>query len=259
MTKKTLTYCDLETIDYKEAWDLQKEILQIRAENKISDFLFLLEHPHTYTLGKIADKKNLIGSSQYLSANKISVYEIDRGGDITYHGPGQIVGYPIIDLNDWKKDTHKYLRALEEVIIRTCERFGLQASRDKKYTGVWIEDRKIAAIGIKISRWITMHGFAFNINTDLSLFAGIIPCGINDKKVTSLEKELKGKVDISEIKIILLDYFVDVFDYHKIKYLSKEQIQQSNYVHQLTDIISAGNVRLQNRSSTSSKMKGYNG
>ncbi len=126
-----------------------------------------------------------------MSDNKISVYDIDRGGDITYHGPGQIVGYPIINLTNWKQDTHKYLRALEEIIIKVCAEYGFTwKSDDKILTGVWIDDRKIAAIGIKVSRWITMHGFAFNINTDLKLFNGIIPCGISDKDVTSLKQEL---------------------------------------------------------------------
>jgi len=188
---RKLVYCDLGLIDYKEAWDLQKSVHQLKTENKIDDVLFLLEHPHTYTLGKTADKENLVGGDEYLTENNISVYDIDRGGDITYHGPGQIVGYPIISLTNWNQDTHKYLRAIEEVIIKVCDEYGLDASRVEKYTGVWIADRKICAIGIKVSRWITMHGFAFNVNTDLKLFKGIIPCGISDKDVTSLNRELK--------------------------------------------------------------------
>jgi len=188
VTNKKLTYCDLEKIDYKEAWDLQRSIFDLRYQKKIDDVLLLLEHPHTYTLGKTADRQNLVGSDEYLKKNKISVYDIDRGGDITYHGPGQIVGYPIIDLNNWQKDTHKYLRALEEILIQVCAEYGLQAERNPKYTGVWFKERKIAAIGIKLSRWISMHGFAFNVNTDLSLFNGIVPCGISDKEVTSLQK-----------------------------------------------------------------------
>jgi lipoyl(octanoyl) transferase len=210
---RNLTYCDLGLVDYQEAWDIQKNIFDLRYRNEISDVLFLLEHPNTYTLGKVADKNHLIGSEKYLEENQISVYEIDRGGDITYHGPGQIVGYPIIRLDDWERDTHKYLRALEEVIIRTCLNYGLSCSRNSKHTGVWLENKKIAAIGIKISRWITMHGFAFNINTDLSLFQGIIPCGITGKEVTSLEKELGGKIDIDEIKELLVNNFIKVFEY----------------------------------------------
>ena len=210
---KRLVYYDLGIIDYKEAWDLQKNIFDLRYHNRIDDTLMLLEHPHTYTLGKTADKKNLVGNQEYLNKNKISVYDIDRGGDITYHGPGQIVGYPIIDLNNWKKDSHKYLRALEQVMINTFTDFGLEASRKDKFTVVWIGERKIAAIGVKISRWITMHGFAFNVNTDLSLFNGIIPCGINDKEVTSLEKELDKNLNINEVKLKVLKNFVDVFHY----------------------------------------------
>ncbi|HSR16683.1 MAG TPA: lipoyl(octanoyl) transferase LipB, partial [Ignavibacteriaceae bacterium] len=214
--ERILTYCDLGFIDYKEAWDLQKEILSLRHNKKISDILFLLEHPNTYTLGKTADKKNLISTETYLRSNKISVYDIDRGGDITYHGPGQIVGYPIIDLNDWEKDTHKFLRALEEVLIETCAYYGIKAGRNSKYTGVWVNNRKIAAIGIKISRWITMHGFAFNVNTNLDFFKGIIPCGISDKDVTSLQKELKQNIDIDSVKNIIFENFINVFGYTEL-------------------------------------------
>ncbi len=221
---RELTYCDIDLIDYKEAWDLQKDTFAARVNKNISDVLYLLEHPHTYTLGKVADKSHLVGSEDYLKKNNISVYDIDRGGDITYHGPGQIVGYPIIDLNDWLNDTHKYLRALEEVIIRTCAEYGLTGTRDPKYTGVWIENRKIAAIGIKVSRWITMHGFAFNVNTDLSLFNGIVPCGIYDKDVTSLQRELGRQVDIKEVKEKLVNHFKEVFNYDLISNLSKEEI-----------------------------------
>lgn len=213
---RKLNYTDLGLIDYKEAWDLQKETFELRKEDKIPDTFFLLEHPHTYTLGRVADKSNLVGSDEYLKENKISVYEIDRGGDITYHGPGQIVGYPIINLNEWVNDTHKYLRALEEVIIMTCAEYGIACGRNPKYTGVWIEDRKIAAIGIKVSRWITMHGFAFNVKTDLSLFNGIIPCGITDKSVTSLEKETNRPIELFEVKEKLLANFCKVFNYHEI-------------------------------------------
>jgi lipoate-protein ligase B len=221
---KELLYSDLDKIDYKEAWDLQKDIFELRYKKEICDVFLLLEHPHTYTLGRVADKAHLIGSQDYLDKNKISVYDIDRGGDITYHGPGQIVGYPIIDLNQWQNDTHKYLRGLEEVIIRTCSYYGINASRDPKYTGVWVENRKIAAIGIKVSRWITMHGFAFNINSDLSFFNGIVPCGIFNKEVTSLMNELNTKIDIQEVKKILVDNFMSFFGYDSINTISKEEI-----------------------------------
>lgn len=224
MNNRTITYYDPGLVDYKEAWDLQKSTFNQRVNNEIPDALFLLEHPHTYTLGKVALKNNLIGSKDFLERNHISVYQIDRGGDITYHGPGQIVGYPIINLEGWKKDTHKYLRALEEVIIRTCIDYGLSPRRDDKYTGVWIEEKKIAAIGIKVSRWITMHGFAFNVNTNLSMFKGIIPCGIIDKDVTSLKNELGKDVTISEVKESLLENFKTVFGYDVINYRTKSEL-----------------------------------
>ncbi|MCL5027952.1 MAG: lipoyl(octanoyl) transferase LipB [Bacteroidetes bacterium] len=225
--EKDLIYCDLGLIDYKEAWDLQKEIVELRHNRKIPDVLFLLEHPHTYTLGKVADKKNLISSDEYITKNKISIYDIDRGGDITYHGPGQIVGYPIIDLNDWQKDTHKYLRALEETIIRTCSSYDIIGTSVPKYTGVWIENRKIAAIGIKVSRWITMHGFAFNVNTDLSLFSGIIPCGISDKEVTSLQKEKSRQINLSEVKNLVVKNFKEIFGYETVTNIQRDDLPLS--------------------------------
>ena len=210
-TYRIFDYCDLGMIDYKDAWDLQKNIFDLRLRNEINDTLFLLEHPHTYTLGKVAEKENLISSEVQLKELGVSVYEIDRGGDITYHGPGQIVGYPIIKLSDWKEDTHLYLRGLEEVIIQTCAEYGLITGRNPKHTGVWIGERKIAAIGIKISRWITMHGLAFNVNTDLAFFGGIIPCGIKDKDVTSLQRELGREIEIDKVKDKLIKNFQKIF------------------------------------------------
>lgn len=229
MSQRILNYCDLNNIDYQEAWDLQKELLEMRVDEKMNDVLLLLEHPHTYTLGKVADKRNLIGSQDFLMQNKISVFDIDRGGDITYHGPGQIVGYPIIDLRKWKLDTHKYLRSLEEVIIKTCAEYGLKGIRDPKYTGVWIGEKKIAAIGIKVSRWVTMHGFAFNVNTDLDFFSGIIPCGIVDKGVTSLKNELGGPIDISEVKEKLVNNFRNIFEYEDVTAVSKDELMAVNF------------------------------
>lgn len=226
MKEKVLKYSDLGFIDYKEAWDLQKEIVSNRSSGDLEDVLLLLEHPNTYTLGKTADKINLKGSEDYLRQNQISVYNIDRGGDITYHGPGQIVGYPIIDLNNWYKDTHKYLRALEEVIIKTCAEYNLICERNPKYTGVWINDKKIAAIGIKVSRWITMHGFAFNINTDLNLFNGIVPCGIHEKAVTSLKEELNMEIDIQEVKQNVKNNFKEVFGYVSVILVCREDLSK---------------------------------
>ncbi|MBN1302374.1 MAG: lipoyl(octanoyl) transferase LipB [Melioribacteraceae bacterium] len=210
---RLLQHIDLGIIGYKEAWDIQKELLKKRTLNEIPDTLLLLQHPHTYTLGKVADRKNLVGSDKYLKDNNIAVYDIDRGGDITYHGPGQVVGYPIIDLKEWKQDTHLYLRSLEEVILQVCKGYGLKAGRNEGLTGVWIEDRKICAIGIKVSRWVTMHGFAFNVNTDLSFFQGIIPCGITDKEVTSLQKETGMSIDLNQINEKIINKFVSIFGY----------------------------------------------
>lgn len=229
---KILCYADLGFVNYKEAWDLQYNIHDNRVKGNVNDYLLLLEHPNTYTLGKTADRSHLVGSEDYLKEMKISIYDIDRGGDITYHGPGQVVGYPIINLNDWQQDTHKYLRALEEVIIRVCFEFGLVGRRDQKYTGVWIDDRKIAAIGIKVSRWVTMHGFAFNINTDLSLFSGIIPCGIPDKAVTSLSKETDQIIEIDFIKTLLIKHFTEVFEYNSIITISRDELLTSELITQ---------------------------
>jgi lipoyl(octanoyl) transferase len=214
-TFREFDYYDLGLIDYKEAWDLQKDIFELRGKNLINDSFLLLEHPHTYTLGKVTDKNNLVSNKEYLEQNKISVYEIDRGGDITYHGPGQLVGYPIINLSDWYQDTHRYLRGLEEVIILTCKDYSIDCNRIEGLTGVWIDNRKIAAIGIKVSRWITMHGFAFNINTNLNLFNGIIPCGIKDKTVTSLKNELGKEINMNEVKNLVLKNFKLVFSFNR--------------------------------------------
>ena len=218
MSQRILNYCDLDFIDYQEAWDLQKDILNLRVDEKVNDVLFLLEHPHTYTLGKVADKKNLISSENYLHENKISVFDIDRGGDITYHGPGQIVGYPILDLENFFTDIHKYLRYLEETVILTCRNYGIDAGRINGLTGVWLDyekqirPRKICAIGVRSSHWVTMHGFAFNIETDLTYFNNIIPCGISDKAVTSLSTELGRKVDVREVQSLLKENFVTLFE-----------------------------------------------
>lgn len=220
---KKLIYSDLGLIDYAKAWNLQKEVFEKRVSGNTDDTFFMLEHPNTYTLGKTADKNNLISNKDYLEKEGISVFEIDRGGDITYHGPGQIVGYPIIDLKNWKQDTHLYLRNIEETIIKVCNYYGLNAGRKEKYTGVWIGERKICAIGVKISRWVTMHGFAFNINTNLNLFNGIIPCGIKDKEVTSLERELGKRFDINEVKEKILEVFINQFNYDEFSTVKSEE------------------------------------
>jgi len=188
----------------------------MRQQGNVGDVILMVEHHPVLTLGRNGAPSNILLTTKELEEKGVKIYEAGRGGDVTYHGPGQIVGYPIIDLKSWKKDTHKYLRALEEVLILTCNEYGINAMRNPAYTGVWIDNRKIAAIGIKISHWITMHGFAFNVNTDLNLFNGIIPCGIVDKEVTSLQKELKREINIDEVKEKIVENFRNVFDYDLI-------------------------------------------
>ena len=223
-TSRILTYSDLGLIDYQKAWDLQHTLFDKRLNNKIDDTLLLLEHPHTYTFGKSSDKSNLLFDDEELARRKISLYDIDRGGDITYHGPGQIVGYAIFDLKNWEQDTHKYLRALEEVIIQTLSEFGIEGGRNEEHTGVWVNDKKICAIGIKVSRWISMHGFALNVNTDMDLFDGIIPCGIEEKGVTSLKDEVDKNTSIEIVKSGLVIKFKEIFNYDKIEIKDKNEL-----------------------------------
>lgn len=217
---RTLLILKLGTEPYKKIWDLQHQIHRMRVNSQINDVLILLQHNHVYTLGKVAKKNHLLLDEKLLIEQGIDLFEIDRGGDITYHGPGQIVGYPIIKLNELYEDVHRYLRELEEVIIRVLNEYNVRAYRIPEYTGVWVNDEKISAIGIKISRWVTMHGFAFNINTDLEFFDKIIPCGIFDKGITSLKKVLGKNVDLDEVENFLIKHFVDVFKYENIKIIS---------------------------------------
>jgi lipoyl(octanoyl) transferase len=231
MTKiKTIHFQDLGLIDYKEAWDFQENLFKANIDTKIENrkadkvvsetinHLLFCEHPHVYTLGKSGDKNHLLLSETLLKQKNATYYKINRGGDITYHGPGQIVGYPILDLDKFFTDIHKYLRFLEEIIILTLAEYGITAGRYEGFTGVWldaenpIKARKIAAMGVRCSRWVTMHGFAFNINTDLDYFNNIVPCGISDKQVTSLQKELNRKIDVNEIKQKLKKHFAQLFE-----------------------------------------------
>ena len=225
---QTAYFKDIGLIEYKEAWLFQEkffnEMLEIKSKNRnegskitTKNHLIFCEHPHVYTLGNSGNKENLLVNEDYLKSRGASFYKTNRGGDITYHGPGQIVGYPIFDLDNFFNDIGKYLRFLEEVIILTLKEYGLNGERSKGETGVWLDvgkptARKICAMGVKTSRWVSMHGFAFNINTDLSYFENIIPCGINDKKVTSLEKEIGHKIDICYTKTLLKSNIERVFD-----------------------------------------------
>ena len=225
---KQIIVKDLGHKDYKETWDYQEslfeEIVELKRKNRAKNtevptpnyFLFV-EHPHVYTLGKSGHIENLLIDEAALAKKGASFYKINRGGDITYHGPGQIVGYPIIDLENFFTDIHKYLRLLEEVIIRTLADYGIKGERSEGETGVWLDvgtpfARKICAMGVRASRWVTMHGFALNVNTDLGYFDNIIPCGIRGKAVTSLNVELsKEKVDTEEVKRYILKHFEEIF------------------------------------------------
>lgn len=204
--------------DYASTWDLQKRLFDLRLKNSIDDTLILCEHPHTYTVGKNGVDnvgKHLLMNKEELQKNNISVFEIDRGGDITYHGPEQIVGYPIFDLNNHYKDMHRYLRDIEEIIIIALEKFGITGRRIDKITGVWVDTphgpEKICAIGVKVSRWITMHGFALNVNSNLDFFSNIIPCGISDKGVTSMEKALGMKIELNSVETAIVAAFESIF------------------------------------------------
>ena len=231
---KQLVVKDLGTKDYKECWDYQEQLFQEivaqKANNKTlatplptNNYFLFVEHPHVYTLGKSGHIENLLINEQALQDKGATFYKINRGGDITYHGPGQIVGYPILDLDNFFTDIHKYLRSLEEVIILTLADYGLKGERSEGETGVWIDvgtpfARKICAMGVRASRWVTMHGFALNVNTDLGYFDNIIPCGIRGKSVTSLNVELaKATIPLAEVKERILLHFAEIFQTDLIK------------------------------------------
>lgn len=216
-------------IDYKQAWDRQEQLFKAKTELKLSNRMnelqvpvqnhfILCEHPHVYTLGKSGKPEHLLLSEARLSEVGATYYAINRGGDITYHGPGQVVGYPIFDLEQFFTDIHRYLRTLEEAIILTLAEYNLKGERYEGYTGVWLDAaddskaRKICAMGVRCSRWVTMHGFAFNVNSDLNYFNHIVPCGIDDKQVTSMQKELGYEVNMAELQQRLLNHLAYQFD-----------------------------------------------
>ncbi|MVZ66330.1 lipoyl(octanoyl) transferase LipB [Sphingobacterium sp. DK4209] len=227
MQNKKVQFIDWGLVDYQEAWDRQEEIfaktLAIKHDNRVNDtsletpnYLIFTEHPHVYTLGKSGHMEYLLLDEEGLKAKNATFYKINRGGDITYHGPGQIVGYPILDLDNFFTDIHLYLRTLEEAIIQTLGEYGISAGRYPGYTGVWLDPdnekaRKICAMGVRASRWVTMHGFAFNVNADLTYFGNIVPCGIDDKDVTSMERELGYPVDLEEVKSKLKNNLAKLF------------------------------------------------
>lgn len=220
---------DLGLKDYKETWEYQEELFQHiveiktnnrreNLENKTPNYLIFVEHPHVYTLGKSGDINNLLLNESSLEAKGATFYKINRGGDITYHGPGQLVGYPILDLENFFTDIHKYLRFLEEAVILTLKDYGIDSERSKGETGVWIGvgtpfARKICAMGVRASRWVTMHGFALNVNADLGYFDHIVPCGIQDKTVTSMEAELGRKIPLTEVEEKVKKHLQELFGF----------------------------------------------
>ena len=231
-----VTFQDLGEIVFKQAWDLQESLLAETVRQKVENrtlepaqhfpprhYLLFCEHPHVFTLGKSGAEAHLLADEQKLEEIGATYYRINRGGDITYHGPGQLVGYPIFDLDHFFNDIHKYLRLLEESIILTLAEYGIEAGRVPGLTGVWLDGddpfkaRKICAFGVRCSRWVTMHGFAFNINNDLSYFNKIVPCGITDKGVTSLSKELGREVNINEVKSKVLFHLQTLFEFEVVK------------------------------------------
>lgn len=208
----------LGLISYAEGLELQRQLVDDRKADRIPDTLLLLQHPHVLTVGVKKDgQSHILATPDRLSSLGVGVFETGRGGDVTYHGPGQVVGYPIVDLNPDRRDVHRYVRDLEEVMIRVCADYGLEAFRVKGFSGAWIgnsqrQEEKIGAIGVRISRWITSHGFAFNVNTDLEFFDLIVPCGISDKGVTSLASQLGRAPSIAEVEDKFIKHFAAVFD-----------------------------------------------
>jgi lipoyl(octanoyl) transferase len=197
----------LHRVSYAEAHALQERLVEARKAGRGEDVLLLLEHPKVITLGRAAKREHILLSEQALAAQGYEVFETGRGGDVTFHGPGQLVGYPIIDLKPDREDVRRYVRDLEETMIGVCDHYGLSAGRVSGKNGTWIEDRKVGAVGVRISRWVTMHGFALNVSTDLSLFGAIVPCGIPDRGVTSLEAELGRTLDMAEVEMLAATRF----------------------------------------------------
>ena len=233
LINKTIKVIDLGQIDYQEGWDYQeklfKEVIDLKLANRdkpeaeqvlTPNYVLFCEHPHVYTLGKSGKQENLLLDEAGLEDKEATYYKINRGGDITYHGPGQLVCYPILDLDNFFEDIHKYLRFLEEAVIKTLAEYQVNAGRIDGLTGVWIDydnptagnPRKICAMGVRSSRWVTMHGLALNVNTNLEYFKNIIPCGIDDKAVTSIEKEVGQPVDLKEVQSKLLKHISDLFE-----------------------------------------------
>jgi lipoyl(octanoyl) transferase len=205
-------FCRLGTVDYAEAHRLQKELLAKRIAGAIGDTVLLLEHPPVLTMGRSSKERHVLAPPEVLEARGISVHEVGRGGDVTYHGPGQLVAYPIIDLKPDRRDVRKYVWSLEETMIRTCADLGLPAARVEGLNGAWIGDRKVGAVGVRISQWVTMHGLALNANSDLTHFDLIVPCGIQDKSVTSLSAELGRTTFVADVIEPLARHFAELYE-----------------------------------------------
>lgn len=213
-------------VDYLQSWDLQKKLHQQVSEGTLSNLLLLLEHPHVYTLGRRGKESDVLVSTEQLRELGAEVHYIDRGGEATYHGPGQLVGYPIVNLRKWGGGPLKYVRTLEQTLISTLSEFGVQAESEDRPTGVWIGDAKIAAIGVRISRSITMHGFALNVNPDLSYFEHIVPCGLPDGGVTSISREVSGDVEVEDVMQVLVQQFGKAFGWD-MEWTTPEGLEQS--------------------------------
>ena len=210
---KALEVRRLGLVPYADGLELQRALVEDRKADRIADTLLLLQHPHVVTIGVKKDgRAHILATPDQLASRGVDLFETGRGGDVTYHGPGQIVGYPIIDLNPDRRDVHRYVRDLEEVMIRVCADYGLTAGRIKGFSGAWIDDAKIGAIGVRISRWITSHGFAFNVTTDVDFFDLIVPCGIADRGVTSLAEAIGRPPELIEVEDRFVDHFARVFE-----------------------------------------------
>lgn len=235
---RTIDIRRLGRIPYGEGLELQSVLVEERRQNRISDLLLLLEHPHVLTLGARGDggRAHVLATPARLSELGVTIFETGRGGDVTYHGPGQLVGYPILDLKPDRCDVHRYVRDIEEAIIRTVADYGIRAGRIRGLTGVWVGHEKIAAIGIRISRWITSHGFAFNISTDLEYFKLIVPCGITDRGVTSLARLLDRRVPFEEVEDRVAGHFCDVFGYASAKPEQPRQLLQRGDAFEFGDL-----------------------
>jgi lipoate-protein ligase B len=206
---------DLGVVEYREAWELQRRLHHQRVEGRIPDLLLLLEHPPTITIGRSGSLGNVLISSKQMVQAGIPLFFIDRGGDVTYHGLGQLVGYPILDLRDQGGDLHLYVRNLEEVMIRTLRDFSIQADSDESHPGVWVKGEEVGAIGLSVKKWVSMHGFALNVNTDLDHFAFIHPCGFSDKRATSMSKVIGRKISTAEVSPLMKPHFCDIFGFSR--------------------------------------------